>query len=48
VNLANYFYKIETNLRFVAFPDQAKFEELDFSCLHRLDLENIEMELLAF
>jgi len=39
---------METNLRFLAFPDQAKFEELDFSCLRWLHLENLEMELLEF
>jgi len=29
---------METNLRFLACPDQSKFEELDFSCLHWLHL----------
>jgi len=28
----------------LTFPDQAKFGELDFSCLHWL--ENLEIELL--
>ena len=39
---------METNLRFLAFPDQAKFEELDFSYLYWLDIENPEMELWEF
>ena len=42
------FHKMETTLRFLTFLDQAKFEELDLSCLHWLDLENLEMELLEF
>jgi len=39
---------METNLRSRASPDRSKFEELDFSCLHWLHLENLEMELLEF
>jgi len=39
---------METTLRFLTFPDQAKFQELDLSCLYWLDLENLEMELLEF
>ena len=42
------FCKMETNLRFLAFPDQAKFEELDFSYLYWLDIENPEMVLWEF
>ena len=42
------FCKMETTLRFLTFPDQAKFQELDLSCLYWLDLENLEMELLEF
>ena len=42
------FRKMKTTLRFLTFPDQAKFEELHLSCLHWLDLENLEMELLEF
>ena len=36
------------NLRFLTFPDQAKFEELGLSCIYWLDLENLEMELMEF
>lgn len=42
------FRKMETTLSFLTSPDKAKFEELDLSCLHWLDLENLEMELLEF
>ncbi|XP_032064308.1 uncharacterized protein LOC116502537 [Thamnophis elegans] len=42
------FRKMETTLCFLTSPDKAKFEELDLSCLHWLDLENLEMELLEF
>ena len=38
---------METTLRFLTFPDQAKVEDL--SCLlHWLDLENLELDLLEF
>jgi len=39
---------METTLRFLTFLDQVKFEELDLSCVHWLDLQNLEMELLEF
>ena len=39
---------METNLHFVTFPDQAKFEELGLSCSHWLHLEDLEMELFEF
>ncbi|KAM4694271.1 general transcription factor II-I repeat domain-containing protein 2A-like [Discoglossus pictus] len=42
------FRKMETTLYFLTSPDKAKYEELDISCLHWLDLENLEMELLEF
>ncbi|XP_013919890.1 PREDICTED: general transcription factor II-I repeat domain-containing protein 2-like [Thamnophis sirtalis] len=42
------FRKMETTLCFLTSPDKAKFEELDLSCLHWLDLGNLEMELLEF
>ncbi|KAM3848206.1 general transcription factor II-I repeat domain-containing protein 2A-like [Vipera latastei] len=42
------FRKMETTLSFLTSPDKAKFEELDLSCLHWLDLGNLEMELLEF
>ncbi|MEE6518924.1 hypothetical protein FKM82_030246 [Ascaphus truei] len=42
------FRKMETTLCFLTSPDKAKCEELDLSCLHWLDLENLEMELLEF
>ncbi|CAH2301091.1 Hypothetical predicted protein [Pelobates cultripes] len=42
------FLKMETTLYFLTSPDKAKYEELDISCLHWLDLENLEMELLEF
>jgi len=42
------FRKVEETLRFRTFPDQTKFEKLDLSSLHCLDLENLEMELLEF
>ncbi|XP_013930323.1 PREDICTED: uncharacterized protein LOC106555913 [Thamnophis sirtalis] len=42
------FRKMETTLCFLTSPDKVKFEELDLSCLHWLDLENLEMELLEF
>ncbi|XP_032064570.1 SCAN domain-containing protein 3-like [Thamnophis elegans] len=51
VNLSNRFLqfrKMETTLGFLTSPDKAKFEELDLSHLHWLDLENLEMELLEF
>ncbi|XP_070614862.1 general transcription factor II-I repeat domain-containing protein 2A-like [Erythrolamprus reginae] len=51
VNFSNrfvQFHKMETTLHFLTFPDKAEFEELDLSCLHWLDLENLEMELLEF
>ncbi|XP_058026529.1 general transcription factor II-I repeat domain-containing protein 2-like [Ahaetulla prasina] len=51
VNFSNrflQFHKMETTLCFLTFPDKAEFEELDLSCLHWLDLENLEMELLEF
>ncbi|XP_072282287.1 general transcription factor II-I repeat domain-containing protein 2-like isoform X2 [Pyxicephalus adspersus] len=51
VNFSNrflQFHKMETTLCFLTSPDKANFEELDLSCLHWLDLENLEMELLEF
>ncbi|XP_060548259.1 general transcription factor II-I repeat domain-containing protein 2A-like [Pantherophis guttatus] len=51
VNFSNRFLqfrKMETTLAFLTSPDKAKFEELDLSCLHWLDLGNLEMELLEF
>lgn len=42
------FCKMEITLCFLTSPDKAKFEELDLSCLHWMDLENLEMELLEF
>ncbi|XP_058040443.1 endoplasmic reticulum membrane adapter protein XK isoform X1 [Ahaetulla prasina] len=51
VNFSNRFLqfcKMETILCFLTSPDKAKFEELDLSCLHWLDLGNLEMELLEF
>ncbi|XP_048344612.1 general transcription factor II-I repeat domain-containing protein 2A-like [Sphaerodactylus townsendi] len=42
------FRKMETTLCFLTYPDKARFEELDLSCLHWLDLGNLEMELLEF
>nr|DBA15625.1 TPA: hypothetical protein GDO54_004814 [Pyxicephalus adspersus] len=42
------FCKMETTLCFLTSPDKAKFEELDLSCLHWLDLGNLETELLEF
>ncbi|XP_039196835.1 general transcription factor II-I repeat domain-containing protein 2A-like [Crotalus tigris] len=42
------FRKIEITLCFLTSPDKAKFEELDLSYLHWLDLENLEMELVEF
>ncbi|KAM8927714.1 general transcription factor II-I repeat domain-containing protein 2B-like [Pelodytes ibericus] len=42
------FQKMETTLYFLTSPDKAKYEELDISCLHWLDLEKREMELLEF
>ncbi|XP_034288864.1 general transcription factor II-I repeat domain-containing protein 2A-like [Pantherophis guttatus] len=51
VNFRNrflHFRKMETTLCFLTSPDKAEFEELDLSCVHWLDLENLEMELLEF
>ncbi|XP_058015002.1 protein FAM200A-like [Ahaetulla prasina] len=51
VNFSNRFLqfrKMETTLGFLTSPDKAKFEELDLSCLHWLDIGNLEMELLEF
>ncbi|XP_071969601.1 general transcription factor II-I repeat domain-containing protein 2-like [Engystomops pustulosus] len=42
------FCKMEATLRFLTSPDKAQFEELSLSCLHWLDLGNLEMELLEF
>jgi len=39
---------MDTTLRFLTFPDQASFEELQLSCSHWLALEKREMELLEF
>lgn len=35
-------------LCFLTSPDKSKCEGLDIFCLHWLDLENLEMELLEF
>ncbi|XP_058027186.1 general transcription factor II-I repeat domain-containing protein 2-like [Ahaetulla prasina] len=51
VNFSNRFIqfrKMETTLGFLTSPDKAEFEELDLSCLHWLDLGNLEMELVEF
>ncbi|XP_070622950.1 general transcription factor II-I repeat domain-containing protein 2A-like [Erythrolamprus reginae] len=51
VNFSNrflQFHNMERTLRFLTFPEKAEFKELDISCLHWLDLENLEMELLDF
>ena len=42
------FRKMEKTLYFLTFPDKTNFEDLDLSCLQRLGLENLEMELLEF
>lgn len=42
------FRKMETTLCFLTSPEKAKCKELDLSCLHWLDLGNLEMELLKF
>ncbi|CAH2327763.1 Hypothetical predicted protein [Pelobates cultripes] len=39
---------METTLYFLTSPDKAKYEALDISCLHWLDLGNLEIELLEF
>ncbi|KAM4048853.1 general transcription factor II-I repeat domain-containing protein 2-like [Anomaloglossus baeobatrachus] len=51
VNFSNRFLqfrKMETTLCFLTFPERAKFEDIDLSCLQWLDLGNLEMELLEF
>lgn len=42
------FRQMETTMCFLTSPDKSKFEELDLSCLHWLDFDNLEMELLEF
>ncbi|XP_034262212.1 general transcription factor II-I repeat domain-containing protein 2-like [Pantherophis guttatus] len=51
MNLSNRFLQfrnMETTLCFLTSPDKVDFKELDLSCLHWLDLENLEMELVEF
>ena len=39
---------MERTLYFLTFPDKTKFYDVDLSCLHWLDPQNLEMELLEF